>query len=141
MKVIILADTNILISFCFQKLIENDRSPHYFEKVIQKNTCYVSSFIVYELRKVITRDFWYTGNMRTIGEFLISENIKLHYSVCEDFENRSRYVHDHYDAQIVIDAVSIHADVILTKNLKHFAKEKILNTLKIKISNKIDDWI
>lgn len=79
--------------------------------------------------------------MRTIGEFLIFENIKLHYSVCEDFEKRSRYVYDHYDTQIIIDAVSIHADVILTKNLKHFAKEIILSTFNIKVSNSVNEWM
>ena len=47
------------------------------------------------------------------------------------------YVKDIYDAQILQDAVDVHADILLTNNLKDFFIDKIAQDFHIVVTNKL----
>jgi hypothetical protein len=135
---ILFCDTNKLHQ-CSYKLLQNidDDEVLYFKEMCSIYECYISSFVVFELWKTLKRRYGIDVNRKELSCKL--EYLGFHI-VLSDKDHHGEYrifVRDHADEQILIDAITVDADIIFTNNLKDFHIQLIREKLGINVIKKL----
>jgi predicted nucleic acid-binding protein len=129
---IILCDANIVFPI-FARIIQEKEITHSDVFLLAKNhEVYISTTILAEIDENLEEKLSITLTKEHIETFLLISNIK----VCDSREFDRKliiYVNDMDDAQILQDAIDIHAEYLISRNLKDFNIRKINEDFDLKV--------
>ncbi len=97
-----------------------------------KHEVYISTTVLEELDENLFENFWLTLTKEHITSFIEKSQIKISPSH-ELQQSYTSYVNDFDDAQILQDAVDIHAQFLISRNISDFNIWKIQEDFDIKI--------
>ncbi len=131
---IIFCDTNKLYGL-FVRWCQHEPIAHsYLKELSLIHDIYISDTVLDELVTIMWENHWIFANPDIV--FWFKQFFGLHIIASKKLESKYlSYVHDHDDAQILQDAVSVQADILLTNNLKDFIIAKIYKDFALQVTN------
>lgn len=116
---VILCDTNVLYGIFVRYNKQLPITHCELKKIAKVHEVWISDFVLDELINVLRRNEGIFASPDVIYGFKQFLWVYIHMSGDIDV-HITKYVYDEYDVQILQDAIDIHADIILTRNLKDF---------------------
>ena len=139
---IIFCDTNKLFgAFRYFTIHKRLYTSSFLDCISAWNEIYISDFVIDELDILAKREgLDISPGVQSYKDFCEYTGIKILSSNPFD-DTMLAYVHDKYDAQILQDAIDIHADILLTHNIKDFKRDLIRERFWLVVMNRLPDTL
>jgi hypothetical protein len=136
-EIILFFDTNKLFGLTRSWILDQDkRKSNSIIALSKTKKVYVSTFVLVELARSIEYHTSIPCVLGDLRKFFIDQDWGIVDSKAFP-ELIYNYVTDQYDAQILADALIVHADYLITNNLKDFNIAMIEQDFSLKVSSQI----